>query len=322
MYMHALAGASATDRSTIIEVNNLVKRYGTLTAVDGISFSVKSGETFGLLGPNGAGKTTTMEMLEGIRSPSSGHITIQGLDVVKESRRIRSMIGVQLQEAGFFEKLTVKETIDAFGRFFKQAVPTQRLLEQLQLEEKARSLVENLSGGQRQRLSIALALVNDPQIVFLDEPTTGLDPQARRNLWDTIRTIQSEGRTIILTTHYMDEAEELCDRIAIVDSGQIIALDTPGALIQTHAPGVKIYVTLSQDETVVPSEVWAALPAVDQVVPDSDTEVALYSQQFETTIDALIQKGRAGEVRYKSLRVEASNLEDVFLKLTGKQLRE
>lgn len=321
--MPGFDAAHAESEPIPIQVEGLVKRYGTLTAVNGISFEVKPGETFGLLGPNGAGKTTTLEIIEGIRPPTVGKVLVQGLDVVKESRRVRSYIGVQLQEAGFFEKLTVKETIDAFSHFFAQSLPTEWLLERLQLQEKARALVETLSGGQRQRLSIALALVNDPRIVFLDEPTTGLDPQARRNLWETIRSIQKEGRTVILTTHYMDEAEELCDRVAIIDRGEVIALDTPTALIQTHAPGVKIHITVSDElSKEATNSRLADLPGVDEVISGTNGEMIIFSQKFEETIDALIQMGRQKEIDYTSLRVEASNLEDVFLKITGRQLRE
>lgn len=306
-----------------IEVADLVKRYGSLVAVGGVSFTVDQGETFGLLGPNGAGKTTTLEIIEGLRRADAGRVLVQGIDVLASPRQARALMGVQLQEAGFFDKLTVAETISAFGRFHQQSVPVPQLLARLQLEEKARTLVENLSGGQRQRLSIALALVNDPQIVFLDEPTTGLDPQARRNLWDIIRSIRDEGRTVILTTHYMDEAEELCDRVAIMDHGKIIAIDTPVNLIQTYAPGAKVYITPYRAEDGEQlSQQLGGLPGVLGVGSNGNGEIRLLTGQLEGTVGALIDLGRNGQVQYRSMRIEASNLEDVFLKLTGRHLRE
>ncbi|MGE5482239.1 MAG: ABC transporter ATP-binding protein [Bacteroidota bacterium] len=313
-----MAGAAAA-----IEVADLVKRYGSLVAVGGVSFTVYQGETFGLLGPNGAGKTTTLEIVEGLRRADAGRVLVQGIDVLASPRQARALMGVQLQEAGFFDKLTVAETISAFGRFHHQSVPVPRLLARLQLEEKARTLVENLSGGQRQRLSIALALVNDPQIVFLDEPTTGLDPQARRNLWDIICSIRDEGRTVILTTHYMDEAEELCDRVAIMDHGKIIAIDTPVNLIQTYAPGAKVYITPYRAEDGEQlSQRLGSLPGVLGVGSNGNGEIRLLTGQLEETVGALIDLGRHGQVQYRSMRIEASNLEDVFLKLTGRHLRE
>ncbi|MBE3577239.1 MAG: ABC transporter ATP-binding protein [Limnochordales bacterium] len=306
-----------------IEVHDLVKRYGDLVAVGGVSFTVYQGETFGLLGPNGAGKTTTLEIIEGLRRADSGRVVVQGIDVFTHPRKARELMGVQLQEAGFFEKLTVAETIATFGRFHQKSVPVEQLLARLQLEEKARTLVENLSGGQRQRLSIALALVNDPQIVFLDEPTTGLDPQARRNLWDIIRSIRDEGRTVILTTHYMDEAEELCDRVAIMDQGKIIAIDTPVNLIQTYAPGAKVYITPHREEEGERiAEQLRSLPGVEGVGKNGNGEIRLDTEQLEATVGALVELGRGGEVQYRSMRIEVSNLEDVFLKLTGRRLRE
>ncbi|MFS8543111.1 MAG: ABC transporter ATP-binding protein [Limnochordales bacterium] len=308
-----------------IVVEGLVKRYGPVAAVDGISFTVARGETFGLLGPNGAGKTTTLEIIEGLRKPDRGRIVIEGIDALAEPERARALMGVQLQEAGLFDLLTVAETVRLFSRFHRRRVDVGALLERLQLTEKANARVRTLSGGQRQRLSIALALVNDPQVVFLDEPPTGLDPQARRNLWDVIRSIRDEGRTVVLTTHYMDEAEALCDRIAIVDQGRLIALDTPSQLIRRHAPGVKIHVTPAAvgDGTLEQLvETLAPLPGVTAVTANGQGEAVLYSDAFEETIGALVRMAKEGAIRYHSLRVEAANLEDVFLKLTGRRLRE
>lgn len=216
----------------IIEVQNLTKKYGDFTAVDGISFAVEAGETFGILGPNGAGKTTTLEMIEGLKPITSGNATLDGHDVHKEMRKVKALIGVQLQSSGFFDGLNLKELLNTFAALYGRTVNADELLAQVQLTEKTGSRVKELSGGQKQRLSIAAAMVNDPKVVFLDEPTTGLDPQARRNLWDLINEIKKAGKTIVLTTHYMEEAEVLCDRVAIMDQGKIIVLDTPPNLLQ------------------------------------------------------------------------------------------
>jgi ABC-2 type transport system ATP-binding protein len=215
-----------------IEVEALRKSYGKLVAVDGISFRVKSHEIFGLLGPNGAGKTTTVEILEGLRQADSGQVTVAGIDVRKHPDRVKSVIGVQLQASAFFDNMTLLELLDLFASLYRREVDARGLLEKVQLTEKSGSTVGKLSGGQKQRFSIATALVNEPQVLFLDEPTTGLDPQARRNLWQLAHDLRAEGRTIVLTTHYMDEAETLCDRVAIMDHGKILDLDTPDALIE------------------------------------------------------------------------------------------
>jgi ABC-2 type transport system ATP-binding protein len=223
--------ATSSNNSKIIEVEDLHKSYGPLKAVDGVSFSVKTGEVFGILGPNGAGKTTTVEILEGMRPPDSGTALVNGIDVQKDPRGVKSVIGIQLQSSAFFDKLNLSEILEVFGSLYRRRIDPLPLLKQVELEDKAKSLFKNLSGGQKQRLSIATALVNDPLVLFLDEPTTGLDPQARRHMWDLIKQFQDEGRTILLTTHYMEEAEELCDRVAIMDHGRIIALDRPEVLI-------------------------------------------------------------------------------------------
>jgi ABC-2 type transport system ATP-binding protein len=217
--------------SKIIEVQDLHKSYGPLKAVDGVSSSVKTGEVFGILGPNGAGKTTTVEILEGMRPPDSGTALVNGIDVQKDPRGVKSVIGIQLQSSAFFDKLSLSEILEVFGSLYRRRIDPLPLLKQVELEDKAKSLFKNLSGGQKQRLSIATALVNDPLVLFLDEPTTGLDPQARHHMWDLIKQFQDEGRTILLTTHYMEEAEELCDRVAIMDHGRIIALDRLEVLI-------------------------------------------------------------------------------------------
>jgi ABC-2 type transport system ATP-binding protein len=215
----------------IITVRDLRKRYGSLTAVDGVTFDVAEGEVFGILGPNGAGKTTTLEMIEGMRPIDSGEAVIDGVDVRRDPREVKRRIGIQLQASAFFDELTLVELIDLFGRLYGRAVDPMKLLAEVELTEKAKSQVRTLSGGQKQRFSIASALVNEPRVLFLDEPTTGLDPQARRHLWALVRTLRDRGHTVVLTTHYMEEAEELCDRVAIMDGGRIIALDPPQALV-------------------------------------------------------------------------------------------
>ena len=216
----------------IVKVDKLVKTYDENNVVDGVSFEVKKGEIFGILGPNGAGKTTTLEMLEALRPIDGGVATIDGIDVAKKPKDVKNIIGIQLQSTAFYDKLTLREQLKMFGSLYGRTVDTEALLAKVQLTEKAKSYVEQLSGGQKQRFAIASTLVNNPKVLFLDEPTTGLDPQARRNLWDLIKEIRDEGITILLTTHYMDEAELLCDRLAIMDSGKIITIDTPHNLIQ------------------------------------------------------------------------------------------
>jgi len=215
----------------IVLAHDLRKRYGSLQAVDGVSFDIAEGEVFGILGPNGAGKTTTLEMIEGMRTIDSGTAIVDGIDVSKDPRGVKARIGIQLQASSFFDELNLVELLDLFGHLYGRRVDAQALLADVELTEKARSQVRTLSGGQKQRFSIAAALVNDPRVLFLDEPTTGLDPQARRHLWGLVRQIRDRGHTIILTTHYMEEAEELCDRVAIMDAGHIVAMDKPLVLI-------------------------------------------------------------------------------------------
>ena len=217
--------------NTIIKVKNLVKRYGDLEAVKGISFEVYQGEIFGLLGPNGAGKTTTLEIIETLREKTSGEVKVDGMSIDTDTQRIKQTIGVQLQSAGYYPNLNLVELIHLFAGLYNEKVDALDMLRLVGLEDKAKSKYKELSGGQKQRFSIATTLINKPKIVFLDEPTTGLDPQARRNLWGLIREIRDKGTTVVLTTHYMDEAESLCDRVAIIDSGRIVSIDTPDRLI-------------------------------------------------------------------------------------------
>jgi ABC-2 type transport system ATP-binding protein len=220
-----------SNSKVIISVQDLVKRYGHFEAVKGISFDVYENEIFGLLGPNGAGKSTTLEIIETLRDKTSGSITVDGIDLDKQPNEIKKIIGVQLQTSGYYPNLTLVELIDLFAGLYNQKASAMDLLDMVNLRDKAKAKVKELSGGQKQRFSIATTLINNPKIIFLDEPTTGLDPQARRNLWDLVRQIQSKGTTVIITTHYMDEAEYLCDRVAIIDSGNIIAMNSPDQLI-------------------------------------------------------------------------------------------
>ncbi len=215
----------------VIVVNDLKKRYGDLQAVDGVSFEVKRGEVFGMLGPNGAGKTTTVEILEGLRKADSGMAHVDGIDVSRDPAAVKQITGVQLQTSAFFDHLKLTELIELYGKLYRRDVDAMKVLETVELTEKARSYYKPLSGGQKQRLSIAVGLVNDPVVLFLDEPTTGLDPQSRRHMWDLIKKIRSGGTTVVLTTHYMEEAEELCDRVAVMDRGRIVAIDSPDNLV-------------------------------------------------------------------------------------------
>ncbi len=220
-----------TNNPPIIQVDGLRKSYGGLMAVDGVSFDVGSGEVFGILGPNGAGKTTTVEILEGMRAPDSGMALVNGIDVQKDPRAVKKIIGIQLQSSAFFDRLNLAEILDVMASIYHKQIDASELLGSVELADRAKSLFRDLSGGQKQRFSVASTLVNDPVLLFLDEPTTGLDPQARRHMWELIKQFKSEGRTVLLTTHYMEEASELCDRVAIMDHGKIVAMDRPAALV-------------------------------------------------------------------------------------------
>lgn len=300
----------------IVWVQGLNKRYGDVEAVRGVSFSVQPGEIFGILGPNGAGKTTTLEMIEGLRRPDEGEAVVAGIDVRRDPQGVKAIIGVQLQEAGFFERLTVEETLNLFAAFHRKRLPALPLIESLELTEKRRALVETLSGGQRQRLSVAIALVNDPKVLFLDEPTTGLDPQARRHLWATIERIRTDGRTIVMTTHYMEEAQRLCDRVAIMDHGRIIALDTPRELIREHAGMSAVALGMETPEMNL-----RGITGVEEVTP-TNGDLLLHTRDPLGTLHAVVELRRTGQLSYHSLRLEEPTLEDVFLTLTGRRLRE
>lgn len=302
----------------IIDVKKLRKVYGDFTAVDGISFTVAAGETFGILGPNGAGKTTTLEMMEGLKGISSGQVILDGKDVAKHVREVKAVIGVQLQASSFFDGLSLKELLVTFAALYGKTVDPLELLREVQLEEKATNQVKELSGGQKQRLSIAVALVNQPKVLFLDEPTTGLDPQARRNLWDLINQVKRRGVTIILTTHYMEEADVLCDRIAIMDHAKIIALDTPAGLLKLADTGTTIHCHVSQPVSVT------ELQQLDdvQTAEIEDHTFRLTTLRPETTLPSLFTFAQKRGVQLKDLQMHQATLEDVFLKLTGRSLRE
>lgn len=307
--------------SSAIIVKNLSKHYGSLKAVDNISFAVQQGEVFGILGPNGAGKTTTLEMLEGLREPTAGEITVLGLNVnVKHNlNQLKQKVGVQLQATSFFDYLTCLETLDLFASFYPQALDSQTLLKEVVLEQKANSYVTSLSGGQKQRLSLAMALVNNPEIVFLDEPTTGLDPQARRSLWDLVNSIKEKDKTVILTTHYMEEAEYLCDRVAIMNEGQIKDIDTPRALIQKLKAENKIEFNASEKLDL--KEVKEAVEAIDANFIEGDI-YSLTTKNPQHTINKLLDYAAQRSLKLDNLHISKPTLEDVFLAYTGKRLRE
>jgi len=302
----------------VLEVEGLTKRYGAIRAVDGISFTVSKGETFGILGPNGAGKTTTLEMIEGLRSPDAGRITLLGLDAVRQRRRVQERIGVQLQSQTLWPELTVEETLGLFRSLFRKRVAVEELMEGFQLADKRRSQVKNLSGGQKQRLSVATALVNDPDVVFLDEPTTGLDPQARHGFWDLIRDMRGVGKTLIVTTHYMEEAEALCDRVAIMDEGRIIAMDTPRQLVRELAFDSTVECSF---QGAVKSKLLQALPAVRDVRSEDGAHL-LFTTDVSATLAALMGLNDENGQRVQSVQVRTATLEDVFISLTGRRLRD
>jgi ABC-2 type transport system ATP-binding protein len=302
----------------VIDIQGLVKRYGSLTAVDNLDLSVAQGEIFGILGPNGAGKTTTLEMIEGLRVPDEGAIRVAGYDAIEESETVRRLIGVQLQTTALFDYLSAAELIGLFGGLYSLDVPPARideLLGMVGLEEKRNARVNALSGGQKQRLSITLALVNEPVIAFLDEPTTGLDPAARRDLWSTVRTIRDAGTTVVLTTHYMEEAEVLCDRVAIMDRGRLIACDTPDGLIRNLGMAAKVQAEIS--DGVLPSDVLSTLPGVTGNASENG-HLELQTMNVQQTLVALLELATRQGVTLTDLSSTRATLEDVFLSQTGR----
>lgn len=303
-----------------LEVRSLRKTYGTVTAVDELDLSVTAGECFGLLGPNGAGKTTTIEICEGLLEPDSGEVIVLGRRWNDDERELRQRLGVQLQETQFSEKLTVEETIALFRSFFRTGPTIDEIIGFVQLEEKRRARVGTLSGGQKQRLSVACALAGDPELLFLDEPTTGLDPQSRRQLWDLVQQLRASGRTILLTTHYMEEAERLCDRVAIVDHGKVIALGTPRELIRSLGAEQVVEVTLADGDRLPPGTFDGARGVLGARVhgPVWSLQVSAAHEAIPAVLGILDREG----VAMSELRTHTPTLEDVFVALTGRHLRE
>jgi ABC-2 type transport system ATP-binding protein len=301
----------------VVEVAGLRKRYGSLLAVDDVSFEVQHGEIFGLIGPNGAGKTTTMECVEGVRTPDSGRISVLGLSPFRDVYALQQRVGVQLQEAQLQKRVKVREAVALWASLYKTKVDTERLLGQLGLQDKRNAWFMTLSGGQKQRLFIALALINDPELVFLDELTTGLDPQARRAIWDLIRGIRARDKTIFLTTHLMEEAERLCDRVAIIDHGRIVDIDSPAALIRRHCP--QRTVILTTDDGSADAKL-GAIPSVE--VARGENGVLSVRGDGAELMTSVIQCLADHRIRVTDVQTVVPTLEDVFLKLTGHTIRQ
>jgi len=303
----------------IVEVEELRKYYGNVKAVDGISFKIKQGSIFTLLGPNGAGKTTTLEIIEGLRIPDSGRINIFGRDVKRIGKEEKELIGVSLQETQLISHLSVKETLSMFRSFYKKGLKVDDVLEYINLKDKAKAHVDKLSGGQRQRLAIGLALINDPLLLFLDEPTTGLDPQARRSIWDLLLDLKKKGKTIVLTTHYMEEAEFLADWVCIMDHGKIIAEGTPEDLIRSIGGESIIEVDVEEDHGFLDK-----LRSINMnfVYNPKHGRLIIRTNNVLETIDILLKTARDSSVKVRNEIIRQPNLEDVFLTLTGRQLRE
>lgn len=302
----------------VVQVSQIRKTYGQTVAVDEVSLEVNEGEIFGLIGPNGAGKTTTMECIEGVRKPDRGLISVLGLDPVRHAYKLQERIGVQLQQAQLQKRIKVWEALDLWASLYKkQAVDGKQLLEQLGLADKRDAWFMNLSGGQKQRLFIALALINNPELVFLDELTTGLDPQSRRAIWELVRGIRQRGKTVFLTTHLMEEAERLCDRVAIIEHGRVIDIDTPGRLVDKHCP--ERTVVLATDDAIA-EERFRAISGVETVT-HSEQRFTIRGRG-DDLVSAVIHCLSQNQIRVTDFRVILPNLEDVFLKLTGHSIRE
>ena len=307
-----------------LSIRGLRKAFADVVAVDGIDLEVLRGECFGLLGPNGAGKTTTIEICEGLTTPDAGAVNLLGLNWQQSARELRQRIGVQLQETQFPEKLTVEETLRLFRSFYRRGMTVEATIGMAQLEEKRSSRVGTLSGGQKQRLAMACALVGDPELLFLDEPTTGLDPQARRHLWDLVDHLRNAGRTIILTTHYMEEAERLCDRVAIMDHGQIIALGTPQQLIASVGGDHIVEFAVTTHDSVDPQVDGALLTAIPGI-QSHRVDAGLHQLsvgELHTTVPLIFSALAEMGLRPSEFRTHSATLEDVFVRLTGRNLRD
>src|SRR4051794_9826712 len=300
----------------VVQVEGIRKTYGRAIAVDGVSFEVRQGEIFGLIGPNGAGKTTTMECVEGLRRPERGSIAVLGLDPVRDVYKLQNRIGVQLQEAQLQKRIKVHEAVRLWASLYERTMDGDRLLDQLGLAEKRDAWFMTLSGGQKQRLFIALALINDPELVFLDELTTGLDPQARRAIWDLVRGIRGRGKTVFLTTHLMEEAERLCDRVAIIDRGRIVDIGTPAELIRRHAPEQTVVVAASDVST---EALFRAIPGVESVT-NTDGRFTIRGKG-DDLVTGVIGCVADHQIKVTDFRTDRSTLEDVFLNVTGHSIR-
>jgi len=307
-----------SENGLLLRVSGLTKHYGDVHAIDGISFSVPRGAVFTLLGPNGAGKTTTLEILEGLRDPDSGKIEIFGRRVGRVDRGIKARMGVVLQEGNFEPYLKVHEVIRLFAAFFPQAKQVKEILTQVALTEKRNALIKNLSGGQRQRLALGIALVNDPDLLFLDEPTTGLDPQARRNMWSIVEKLKGQGKTIVLTTHYMEEAEVLSDYVAIMDHGKIIAAGSPRALVSRLGKETLIEFTADQ----IPAEAHASLTGRFPRMHHDGSTITIEVAALVPALQHLLEWASEHGIALDNLVIRQPNLEDVFLTLTGRRLRD
>ena len=301
-----------------IVVEDLQKSYGDLKAVDGLSFTVEQGEVFGLLGPNGAGKTTTVEILIGLRERDGGSVRVAGFDPARENDAVKALIGVQLQQTQLYPLLSVEEILSLFASFYRDSKPVGELLELVGLQDRRKAKYQHLSGGQKQRLSLALTLINDPRLVFLDEPTTGLDPQARRALWDVVEQMREQGKTVLLTTHYMEEAEVLCQRVAIIDHGKILALGTPRDLVDEFVPERTIEIPLTDSGS---QSQLGTLPAVTRV-DVMNGSATLHTTNIRESLTAILHDTEDSALGLDSLRIQRGTLEDVFLQLTGRTIRE
>ncbi|MBN1147234.1 MAG: ABC transporter ATP-binding protein [Anaerolineales bacterium] len=307
---------------SVITVENLRKYYGPVKAVDGLSFDVQQGEIFGFLGPNGAGKTTTIEIIEGYKTPDSGKVSVLGLQPRQQRYKMLERAGIVLQETSLYPDLKVGELLRLFASYYQQPADPDTLLEMIGLHEKKGAFVHTLSGGQRQRLVFVLALINDPELLFLDEPTAGLDPQSRRAIWEWIALARQRGKTIFLTTHYIEEAERLCDRVAIIDHGKIIALDTPKRLVAEAEVEFRIQFTIDGSLEAARLQ---TLPGVIRVLDDgrngNNAEFCLYARQVQPAIKSLIELSENNGFELRGLTVEGASLEDVFIQLTGRRIR-
>ena len=303
-----------------IRVEGLTKRFGAFIAVNDVSFSVKSGEIFGILGPNGAGKTTTLEIIEGLQKPTQGQVNVLGMDITRDSAQVKARVGVQLQSSAYYDYLNLREILALIGSFYPKRISPDLLLEQVGLQDKATHRVRQLSGGQQQRFTVAASLVNDPELVILDEPTTGLDPQARRNIWGLIREINQRNVTVVLTTHYMEEAESLCHRLAIMDQGKVVATDTPQNLISNLRSTYTV--TIMSLDTLTEDQLLSLNGAVSSVQIQENNTYVIRLSDVPRALDSVLEGIVHNDIRLEHLEVAPVTLEDVFLELTGYEIRD